>query len=296
MNSSSSDFESREASRFPWVSSFLGLGLIVSLSGGVYQHSQIERLGQESAATRQELAFMRQSMAQGEDGLKDALEDVRQDVAVARGDAARGIQAARNAVAKAARKQDEKHSAMAAELGTVKTAAEQAAHLGAQLGTRLGEVSQEVGGVKNEVGSVRTDVAQTRGDLEKAVADLKRTTGDLGILSGLVATNGKELAALRELGERDYVEFTLNRDKTPRKVGEIMVSLKKTDLKRNRYTIEITADDKRVEKKDRGINEPVQFYVASKARQPYELVVNQVKPNEITGYLAVPKAKLPRRG
>ena len=56
-------------------------------------------------------------------------------------------------------------------------------------------------------------------------------------------------------------------------MGDISVQLKKTDTKRNRYTIELLADDKKTEKKDKSINEPVQFYT-SKARQPYELVVN----------------------
>jgi hypothetical protein len=48
------------------------------------------------------------------------------------------------------------------------------------------------------------------------------------------------------------------------------------------------ADDKRVEKRDRSINEPVQFYV-SRARQPYEIVVNEVQKDRVVGYLAVPK-------
>jgi len=37
----------------------------------------------------------------------------------------------------------------------------------------------------------------------------------------------------------------------------------------------------------------VQFYVA-KARQPYELVVNEVKKDVIKGYLATPKDQIAR--
>jgi hypothetical protein len=38
----------------------------------------------------------------------------------------------------------------------------------------------------------------------------------------------------------------------------------------------------------------VQFYTA-RARQPYELVVNQVKNNQVMGYLATPKVTVARQ-
>lgn len=115
-------------------------------------------------------------------------------------------------------------------------------------------------------------------------------TGDLGVTSGLVATNGKELAALKSLGERNYFEFNLRKQKEFARVGDITVKLNKADVKRNRYTLEIIADDKKVQKKDKNLNEPVQFYTA-KARQPYEIVVNEIKKDQIVGYLATPKVQ-----
>jgi chromosome segregation ATPase len=148
----------------------------------------------------------------------------------------------------------------------------------------------KIGEVSTEVGNVRTDLGATKSELEKTIADLKSTRGDMGVQSGLIATNGKELAALRALGERNYVEFKIAKTKAPQKVGEIAVLLKKADPKRNTYTIEVVADDKTVEKKDRTVNEPVQFLL-SKATQPYELVVNEVKKDLISGYLAVPKVQ-----
>ena len=133
-------------------------------------------------------------------------------------------------------------------------------------------------------------MAATRSELEKTIAQLKSTQGDLGVQSGLIATNGKELAALRALGERNYVEFKLAKQKAPQKVGDISVLLKKADAKANRYTIEVIADDKLVEKKDKTLNEPVQFLL-SRARQPYELVVNDIKKDMISGYVASPKVQ-----
>ena len=111
--------------------------------------------------------------------------------------------------------------------------------------------------------------------------------------SGAVATNAKELSALKELGERDYFEFALGKTKSPRKIGDLRLVLKKTDPKHNRYTVEVLADDKKVEKKDRTVNEPVQLYVSGSSLA-YEIVVNQVKKNEVVGYVATPKMKLPR--
>lgn len=167
----------------------------------------------------------------------------------------------------------------------------------AALTAQLGELKQDttqintkVSGVATEVTGVKTEVAQTRSELEKTIGDLKSVRGDMGVQSGLIATNSKELAALRSLGERDYVEFQLPKTKAPQRIGDVAVQLKKSDLKHNRFTIELIANDKRVEKKDRTVNEPVQFYMAS-ARIPYEIVVNEVRNDKIIGYLAAPKTR-----
>jgi len=146
----------------------------------------------------------------------------------------------------------------------------------------------KVSEVSTEVGSVKADVVSARAELDKTIAGLSTMRGDLGVQSGLIATNSTELAALRELGERNYTEFTITKASKLYKIGNIALVLKKADPKRNKYNIEVAADDKRVEKKDRTINEPVQFYVTG-ARQPYELVVNQVSKDKIVGYLATPK-------
>lgn len=152
----------------------------------------------------------------------------------------------------------------------------------------------KIADVTGDVSNVKTQVASTRSELEKTIGELKKVTGDLGVTSGYVATNGKELAALRRLGERDYTEFTLSKSaKSGQRVGGVMLTLKKSDPKRNRFTLEVFADDKKTEKKDRTVNEPVQFYVA-KAHQPYEIVVNEVKKDVIVGYLAKPKDQIAR--
>jgi len=150
--------------------------------------------------------------------------------------------------------------------------------------------SSKLTDVSTDVGTVKTDLSNTKSELETTISNLKRVNGDLDSHASLIATNGKELAALRALGERNYVEFTLPKAKHAQRVGDISLLLKKVDLKKNRFTVEVTADDQVTEKKDRTLNEPIQFYT-SKAKQPYEIVVNKVSKDTIVGYLATPKVQ-----
>jgi archaellum component FlaC len=145
-----------------------------------------------------------------------------------------------------------------------------------------------VGSLTEHVDTVKTEVDKNREELEKAIKDLKTVRGDLGVQSGLIATNGEEVAALRRLGERDYYEFDLTKTKQPVRVGNVRVKLRKADMKRQKFTLELYADDKKIEKKDKTLLEPVQFYVIG-SRIPYELVVNKVEKNRIVGYIATPK-------
>lgn len=153
----------------------------------------------------------------------------------------------------------------------------------------------QVAAVSTDVTAVKTDLTGTKSQLENTIANLKRAQGDLDSHSSLIATNSKELGALRELGERNYAEFTISKGKQFTRVADIMVELRKADQKKHKFTIAITADDATVEKKDRNINEPIQFYT-KKARQPYELVVNEVGKDKIVGYLATPKVTKDRGG
>lgn len=161
-----------------------------------------------------------------------------------------------------------------------------------EVGENLAEYQEttktEVGALGGRVDTVKQEVDQTRAELEKTIADLTSVKGDLGVQSGLIATNGDELAALKRLGERNYYEFNLARTKKPQRVGPVSIKLSGTDRKRNRYSIELWADDKRIVKRRKTLLEPVQFYVEG-ARVPYELVVNQIDNGTIGGYLATPK-------
>lgn len=175
-----------------------------------------------------------------------------------------------------------------------KVASEQAAQQQAITAVKQ-SADTAIANVSTDVGTVKSDLGNTKSQLEQTIANLKRATGELDDHASLIATNGKELQALKELGERNYSEFTITKSKKPTRVSDVMVVLKKADPKHNKFTIMITADDKTVEKKDRNINEPIQFYTL-KARQPDEIVVNQVRKDTIIGYLATPKVQTARAG
>jgi septal ring factor EnvC (AmiA/AmiB activator) len=154
--------------------------------------------------------------------------------------------------------------------------------------TKIGQVSSEVGGVKNEVGTVRTDLATTKRDLEgtqRQLIDVRDT------LNAAVAKNAAELASLRRKGERDYFEFEVPKKNQAVKVQDIQLMITKTDQKKGKYNVTIMVDDNKLEKKDRTINEPVQFLVGQN-RLRYEIVINWVqKADRVGGYLSVPKDK-----
>ena len=133
--------------------------------------------------------------------------------------------------------------------------------------------------VDTRVGGVRTDLDSTREDLKMARSEM----------GTLIARNHDEIDQLRRLGERDYVEFTVAGKNKPQKVGNITVELRGVNQKRNQYSVVMVVEDKRFEKKNRALNEPVFFYTSG-TRLPEELVINKVSKDQISGYVSIPKA------
>jgi len=149
-------------------------------------------------------------------------------------------------------------------------------------------VSSAVSDVKTDVGGVKTDVAKTQSDLATAVGQLQSMQGDLSGHTSLIARNHDELEVLKHKGDRNFYEFTLVKGQR-KPVGTVSLELKKADAKKSRFTMTVYSDDKSYEKKDRNLNEPLQFY-GGKDPALYEIVVNSVSAkNTVTGYLSVPK-------
>jgi len=174
----------------------------------------------------------------------------------------------------------------AAQLQRDQRAAE--ARLAEEQKQQITAVTGSIEGVKTDVGGVKTDVANTKADLESTKARLQSTVGDLGVQSGLIANTRNDLEVLKHRGDRNYFEFTLMKGAKPQPISTVSLQLKKTDQKKGKFTLNVTSDDKTIEKKDRNVSEPIQFYTG-RDHMLYELVVWSVDKDKASGYLSTPK-------
>ena len=158
-----------------------------------------------------------------------------------------------------------------------------------QTAQQVNGISTDLSNVKTDVGGVKTDLTKTQGDLATTNSELQSVKGDLSGTNSVIARNHDELVTLEHKGDRNFYEFTLEKgQKKP--VGTVSLQLKRADGKRSKFTLDVFADDKVYEKKDRNLNEPLQFY-SGKDQALYEIVVNNINSsNEISGYLSTPKS------
>jgi hypothetical protein len=143
--------------------------------------------------------------------------------------------------------------------------------------------------VRSELNGAKKDIAEARADLESTKVKLDHAVGDLDGQSSLIARTREDLEELRHRGDRNYYEFTLYKGQQPTRLSTVVLQLKKADAKKNKFTLNVMADDHVIEKKDRGAAEPLQFYTG-RNRALYEVVVFTVEKNKVTGYLSTPKS------
>ncbi len=143
---------------------------------------------------------------------------------------------------------------------------------------------EKVGALTRDVSATKTDLDTTKENVDAISKDLGMTKSEFGTL---IAKNHDDIETLRKLGERDYFEFTLNKNQKQNVAGLGLI-LKKTNVKHNRFDVTLLADDLKIDKKSRTVNEPIFFYVAG-SKRPYELVVNKVESNRVIGYISTPK-------
>jgi chromosome segregation ATPase len=271
--------------------------LIALVAANIYLYVQLDHVRTDVATVQEKLmnavSNLRDTSAVSNNAQMRHIETLKEELAAARAQSASMSNQAKveaNAHAEQIRKQleaeqaqmSQKVASVSSEVSDVKQSANAA--------------NAKIADVSTDVGSVKTQVTATQEELQKTIADLKSAKGDLGVQSGLIATNHSELEALRKLGERNYIDVKLAKTKQPQRFGDITLKLTSIDVKKNKYTVLVLADDKQTEKKDKSINEPVQFYTAKGGHIPYELVINTVnkKPEEIIGYLSTPKVEATR--
>ena len=287
----------QKATLWPWI---LGGALALSLGANFYQSSRTTRLNADVNVLRQEMSGLKSSISQSQETVTKNLATVQETLNATKEEVAKKVDQARYVAnrsaavvdAKWSKQQAERDKKLDTDLAQLRESTQQASE---KLNSGLTATNGEVGAVKTDVGGVKAEVASARSELERTISDLKRIRGDMGEMSGLIATNAKELNALRELGDRVYWEFSLPKNGAIQKVGDVQLMLKKLDAKRNRYTVEVVMDDKHIEKKDKTINEPVQFYSGARARHAMEVVVYQIDKDKVVGYLAAPKLQVARQ-
>jgi hypothetical protein len=285
-------FQQPEAShRSGILTALVAAALIVLVAANVYLYVQIDRVRADIAKVREglltELSNLRDASSVSTAAQARHLETLKEQIesaqAAGRTAASQGKAEAVAQAEKMVRQLEAEQAKVAQQMGS------EISNVRQQASAATAQVAEKVADVSSDVGNVKTQVTATQAELNKTIADLKSVRGDLGVQSGLIATNSTELSALRQRGERNYLDIKLGKTKQPQRYGDITLLLKNADVKKNRYTVQVMADDKLTEKKDKNINEPVQFYVAKGGRTPYELVINQVQKDLIVGYLSTPK-------
>ncbi len=247
-----------------WILIIVAIAYVGASAYFIYdQHNKLDKLTQDQTASQKQIGDLTKRMQSAE---ADS-ETLAQNLGMTKKELAQ-------------RAAELQHEQQVAAARIVAQAAEEKKDVGA--------VAGEVGSVKTDVGGVKTDVAANKASLEATIAKLQNTIGDLGVQSGLIANTRSDLDALKHKGDRQYYEFTLLKGAGPQAFSTVALQLKKTDPKKGKYTLNVTADDKTIEKKDRTQSEPVQFYTG-RDHMLYELVVWTVDKNKITGYLSTPK-------
>jgi chromosome segregation ATPase len=266
----------------------IGAAVAIALLAGAtgYLFWQLNEVRDQVASASQnfsdEMSTVRETSALDTGTTRKEMEDLRQQLSAT-------LETAQSSVGQA-KVEAKKHAEKLAQ-SLAKKQDEQRDQIAQRISEIEEEASSRIEQVNSDVGSVKEEIATSRRELEDVVTDFRQVRGDLGVMSGRIATNGEELAVLKQLGERNYFEFDVTKSKTPIRVGEISILLRNTVSKDNRFAIDIYADDKRIEKKFKTVNEPIQFYIGGRGGQPYEVVVNQVKKDRIVGYLAAPKVE-----
>jgi hypothetical protein len=279
------------------VPTALAVGLVAVAAFSFYQNSQVGDLRQELSANKAQTTALQTQIAEQNSSLSGTVSDLQTQLSSTEAQTSKSIAKVQDVAKKHAdvvagnlektleQKNTERQEAINQELAGVKNSAADTAT----------QMSSKIDGVGASVDSVKTDLASTKVVVDKTATDLQRATGDMGVMSGLIATNGKEIQELRALGDRNIYEFTISKKAGAQKVGDVQIRLTKVDDKHNRYTMVVMADDKLVEKKDKTTNEPVQFYAGAGGRTPDEVVVNELGKDTIKGYLATPKVNTARK-
>jgi chromosome segregation ATPase len=265
-----------------WLGRIVVIGFILLSGGLIYLGLALQKNQKALLDSQDQLATLKKDLATAANKTEKALEVMRDDFGVVReklGVTQTQLDQARESASRIRAEQESQVKQLNAKLSQKADTQ--------QVNAIQQEASSKIGAVSADVSQVRTDVDATKKELEgtrRDLSDVKDT------LTQAIARNHDELQQLRLKGERNFYEFTVEKKKGPMLVGDLRIVLNKADQKKKKFDLKVIVDDNTLEKKDRTVNEPVQFLVG-RTKLRYEIVVNDVQKDKIVGYLSTPKDK-----
>ena len=122
------------------------------------------------------------------------------------------------------------------------------------------------------------EIEATRGDLTNTATQL----------TGSIAKTHDELVVLEKKGERNYVEFDIQKSKQFQHEGPISISLRKADTKHQFADLQLTVEERNLIQKHVNLDQPVMYY-QSDSELPIQIVINNITKDHIHGYVSAPK-------
>lgn len=259
-----------------------GVAFLVILGFLIYLVMDLQGNKKALAEAQDQIVALKKDLAASANKTEKAVETLRDDFSVVReklGVTQAQLDQARDAAQKIRAEQESQVKQLNARLSQ-KADAQQLSQFQEEASSKLGAVTADVSQVRTDVDATKKELETTRRDL----VDVKET------LSQQIAKNRDELQQLRLKGERNFYEFDIQKKKGPALVGDLRIGILKADQKKKKYDVRIVVDDNTLDKKDRTVNEPVQFLVG-RTKLRYEIVVNEVQKDRLIGYLSTPKDK-----
>jgi hypothetical protein len=157
----------------------------------------------------------------------------------------------------------------------------------------VARVRTELAGVRQELASVREENIRQTNQITNQISQLEQahqsTRNDVSGLDRRLSSNQTAVGALSYQVGRKRTDFELKNGRTLQVVDGIYVTIKNTDVERQRVDgwVQIASDGRIVWLRGEGAQNAIDFSSRADAR-PYQLVFTRVGRDSAVGYVLVP--------
>jgi septal ring factor EnvC (AmiA/AmiB activator) len=153
----------------------------------------------------------------------------------------------------------------------------------------VARVRTELAGVRQELASVREDNIRQTNQISQLEQAHQSTRNDVSGLDRRLSSNQTAVGALSYQVGRKRTDFELKNGRTLQVVDGIYVTIKNTDVERQRVDgwVQIASDGRIVWLRGEGAQNAIDFSSRADAR-PYQLVFTRVGRDSAVGYVLVP--------